>query len=190
MGQGMCAGIRDAANLAWKLADVLAGDAHDALLDTYESERSPHVREFIETAVRLGAVIRSGNAPATAAHGEPQRFATPQPRLGPGAHDGSAAAACVAEQPSVAGTLLDDLAGYREVLLTERATASDAKDLGTDVPIILAEEGGAAADWLGRLDARAVLIRPDRYVAGVARDAAGLKKLLTTYAQKAGRAGA
>jgi 3-(3-hydroxy-phenyl)propionate hydroxylase len=190
MGQGMCAGIRDAANLGWKLADVLAGDAQDALLDTYESERSPHVREFIETAVRLGAVIRSGNAPATATHGEPQRFATPQPRLGAGAHDGSAAAACVAEQPSVAGTLLDDLAGYREVLLTEPTIAPDARAFAQAVPVIVAEESGAAAKWLARLGARAVLIRPDRYVAGIASDAAGLKQLLTTYARNAGRAGA
>jgi len=190
MGQGMCAGIRDAANLGWKLADVLAGDAQDALLDTYESERSPHVREFIETAVRLGAVIRSGNAPATATHGEPQRFATPQPRLGAGAHDGSGAAACVAEQPLVAGTLLDDLAGYREVLLTEPTIAPDARAFAQAVPVIVAEESGAAAKWLARLGARAVLIRPDRYVAGIASDAAGLKQLLTTYARNAGRVGA
>jgi 3-(3-hydroxy-phenyl)propionate hydroxylase len=96
----------------------------------------------------------------------------------------------VAEQPAVAGTLLDDLAGYHEVLLTEPATAPDARALAGDVPLIMAEEGGAAAEWLGRLDARAVLIRPDRYVAGIARDAAGLKRLLSTYALKAGRAGA
>ncbi len=190
MGQGMCAGIRDAANLAWKLADVVTGDAQDPLLDTYESERSPHVREFIETAVRLGAVIRSGNAPATATHGEPQRFATPQPRLGPGAHDGSAAAAYVAEQPLIAGTLLDDLAGYREVLLADPATARDARALTQAVPVIVAEAGGAAAEWLARLDARAALIRADRYVAGVACDAAGLENLLTTFARNAGRAGA
>jgi 3-(3-hydroxy-phenyl)propionate hydroxylase len=189
MGQGMCAGIRDVANLAWKLADVLAGDAQDALLDTYESERSPHVREFIETAVRLGDVIRSGNAPATAAHGEPQQFATPQPRLGPGAHDGSAAAACVAEQPSIDGTLLDDLAGYREVLLTDASSAPEARALAHTVPIIVAEERGEAAEWLARLGARAALIRADRYVAGIARDASELNELLTTYARKARRVG-
>jgi 3-(3-hydroxy-phenyl)propionate hydroxylase len=190
MGQGMCAGIRDAANLGWKLADVLSGDAHDALLDTYESERSPHVREFIETAVRLGAVIRSGNAPASEALGEPQKFATPQPRLGAGAHDGSAAAACVAEQPLIGGTLLDDLAGYREVLLTEGSAASDARAVAEHIPVIVAEEGGAAAEWLARLSARAALIRPDRYLAGIASDAAGLKNLVATYARKAGRKGA
>ncbi len=190
MGQGMCAGIRDAANLGWKLADVLSGNAHEALLDTYESERSPHVREFIETAVRLGAVIRSGNAPVSAMHGEPQRFATPEPRLGPGAHDGSAAAARVSEQPSVAGTLLDDVAGYREVLLTEPATAAEARALAPAIPVIVAEQGGAAANWLARLRARAVLIRADRYVAGIACDVAGLGNLLDTYARNAGRVGA
>ena len=57
MGQGMCAGIRDAANLAWKLAAVIGGQADAALLDTYQSERVPHVRTFIETAVRLGDLI-------------------------------------------------------------------------------------------------------------------------------------
>jgi 3-(3-hydroxy-phenyl)propionate hydroxylase len=57
LGQGMCAGIRDAANLAWKLDLVLRGRADAALLDTYGSERSPHVRAFIQTAIDLGRII-------------------------------------------------------------------------------------------------------------------------------------
>ena len=55
LGQGMCAGMRDAGNLAWKLGRVLRGQNDDALLDTYQTERAPHVREYIELAVRLGA---------------------------------------------------------------------------------------------------------------------------------------
>ena len=54
LGQGMCSGIRDARNLAFKLDLVLRGAAADAVLDTYQTEREPHVRTVIETGVRLG----------------------------------------------------------------------------------------------------------------------------------------
>ena len=57
MGQGMCAGIRDAANLAWKLALVLRAGASDALLDSYARERKPHVEALIDFAIRAGEVI-------------------------------------------------------------------------------------------------------------------------------------
>lgn len=56
-GQGMCSGIRDAANLAWKLDLVLAGHAESALLDTYTSERRAHVQHAIAMSVELGKVI-------------------------------------------------------------------------------------------------------------------------------------
>lgn len=59
LGQGMCAALRDASNLAWKLQAVLNGVASDDLLDTYESERAPHVQAFIELAVRLGDIIQT-----------------------------------------------------------------------------------------------------------------------------------
>jgi 2-polyprenyl-6-methoxyphenol hydroxylase-like FAD-dependent oxidoreductase len=55
----MCAGIRDAANLGCKLARVQAGLADAALLDSCESERAPHARACIETAVRLGGLINT-----------------------------------------------------------------------------------------------------------------------------------
>ena len=56
-GQGMCSGIRDAANLAWKLDLVLAGHAEPSLLDTYTSERRAHVQHAIGMSVELGKVI-------------------------------------------------------------------------------------------------------------------------------------
>ena len=56
-GQGMCSGIRDAANLAWKLDLVLRDRAGDALLDTYGSERGRHVRHAVRMSVDLGKVI-------------------------------------------------------------------------------------------------------------------------------------
>ncbi|CCK26122.1 3-(3-hydroxyphenyl)propionate hydroxylase [Streptomyces davaonensis JCM 4913] len=60
IGQGMGAGMRDAHNLAWKLARVLTGRASDALLDTYQAERHRHARQLIRTAVSVGAVMTGG----------------------------------------------------------------------------------------------------------------------------------
>lgn len=57
LGQGMCAGIRDAVNLAWKLDAVHRLGGTDALLDTYEQERKPHVRTVVETAKDFGLII-------------------------------------------------------------------------------------------------------------------------------------
>ncbi len=56
MGQGMCSGLRDAANLAWKLDLVLRGAATDALLDTYERERSPHALDWTLISLESGRV--------------------------------------------------------------------------------------------------------------------------------------
>ena len=56
-GQGMCHGLRDVANLAWKLGLVLSGRAPDALLDSYQPERDPHVRAVISAAVGAGRYI-------------------------------------------------------------------------------------------------------------------------------------
>ncbi|OAA34765.1 monooxygenase, FAD-binding protein [Metarhizium rileyi] len=52
-GQGMNAGIGDAVNLAWKMAAVLAGDADDSLLDTYEEERAHFARRLVATTDRV-----------------------------------------------------------------------------------------------------------------------------------------
>ena len=57
LAQGMCQGLRDAANLAWKLDWVLKGHAGDELLDTYGAERGPQVEAVTATVKRLGQII-------------------------------------------------------------------------------------------------------------------------------------
>lgn len=57
MAQGMVSGLRDAHNLAWKLVRVLRGQAPDTLLDSYEQERCPHVRQTVLGAMALGRII-------------------------------------------------------------------------------------------------------------------------------------
>ncbi|MGD0453075.1 MAG: bifunctional 3-(3-hydroxy-phenyl)propionate/3-hydroxycinnamic acid hydroxylase [Solirubrobacteraceae bacterium] len=57
LGQGLCSGLRDAANVAWKLDLVLRGVAGEALLDTVEAERQPQNEWVITLAVELGRVL-------------------------------------------------------------------------------------------------------------------------------------
>lgn len=57
MGQGMCSGLRDAWNLAWKLGLILDGKATDSLLDTYQRERQPHVSQITNISIYLGKII-------------------------------------------------------------------------------------------------------------------------------------
>jgi 3-(3-hydroxy-phenyl)propionate hydroxylase len=60
-GQGMNSGIRDAHNLAWKLAAVIQGRLGARLLDTYEQERRKHAWEMILLALRMGKVMMPGS---------------------------------------------------------------------------------------------------------------------------------
>ncbi|MEU1955206.1 bifunctional 3-(3-hydroxy-phenyl)propionate/3-hydroxycinnamic acid hydroxylase [Nocardia rhamnosiphila] len=60
-GQGYNSGIRDAANLGWKLAAVVSGTAGDGLLDTYDQERRKHARAMIDLSTMVGRVISPTN---------------------------------------------------------------------------------------------------------------------------------
>jgi 3-(3-hydroxy-phenyl)propionate hydroxylase len=61
-GQGMNSGVRDAANLAWKLAAVVQGRLPASLLDSYEQERKPHAWSLIQMAVRIGTFMQPKSA--------------------------------------------------------------------------------------------------------------------------------
>lgn len=83
LGQGLCTGIRDVANLSWKLQMVEAGLAADALLDTYDAERRPHATAVVAHAADMGRLIdhlagrADGQDDLTAAYGGQRPF----PRL-------------------------------------------------------------------------------------------------------------
>ena len=92
LGQGLCAGLRDAAGLGWRLPLVLDRSAPDTLLDSYGPERSAHVQEIISQAVEIGRVIcmldpaevAQRDAQMKAAMRDPSRALKPppEPRLG------------------------------------------------------------------------------------------------------------
>lgn len=171
LGQGMCAGLRDTANLAWKLARVVRGEAGDALLDSYQAERAPHARAYIETAVRLGGLINTramaaalGEGPA----GAPVRMQSIAPALGGFA----APLGRPVPQPVLAdGTRLDDRVGHRFAILARPGMAPVAEGIA-----VVADP--ALVPWLDSLGAVAALARPDRQLLALATEAAGIAALV------------
>ncbi|WP_406465961.1 bifunctional 3-(3-hydroxy-phenyl)propionate/3-hydroxycinnamic acid hydroxylase [Streptomyces sp. NBC_00111] len=147
-GQGMCSGLRDAINLAWKLDLVLDGRADPALLDTYTSERSEHVQHAIGMSMALGQVIcvldpdaaASRDARMIAAGADPRHALppTPPPVLGDGvlkrAPDGTRAPDVGHLTPQYEVTrqgrtaLLDDLTGGGFTILADGTGPLDLLD--------------------------------------------------------------
>jgi 2-polyprenyl-6-methoxyphenol hydroxylase-like FAD-dependent oxidoreductase/catechol 2,3-dioxygenase-like lactoylglutathione lyase family enzyme len=81
LGQGLCAGLRDALNVAWKLDLVLRGLASERLLETVEAERQPQTEAVIGLAVELGKVLCQLDPRAAAERDAMLRDAGPPPPL-------------------------------------------------------------------------------------------------------------
>lgn len=65
-GQALNAGLRDVANLAWKVCANVAGTGTDALIDTYQTERRPHAVDMVRLSLRIGKVVMNVNPVFTA----------------------------------------------------------------------------------------------------------------------------
>ena len=198
-GQGLCAGIRDAANLAWKLDLVLAGEAPAGLLDTYGSERAPQVQAELDFSVELGRILCVLDPDEAAARDEGLRAlgaAGPQPLPdrpppGPGCwHDGDPHAGAVGLQAVVVAggrrLLLDDLTGGGWALL---GMSSDTTGLPAELARwwvsigggshsigpggTLGDPDGAYRRWFDSLGADSVIVRPDGYLYGAAAGPSG-----------------
>ena len=196
-GQGMCSGLRDVANLAWRLDLILRNRAGDALLDDYSTERIGHVRHAIQASVALGAIIcvsdpaaaaaRDQEMLAAAAHPELAPPPPPEARLGPGT---------LAGDDPTAGTLFpqgrvrvngvtgrcDDVVGRGFVLYARDADPHDLLDdaarstltaLGGRCAHVTdaMDVGGVYRRWFETRDVSATLVRPDFYVFGSVADA-------------------
>ena len=152
MGQGLCSGVRDAANLAWKLAEVVHGQSPDALLDTYEAERRPHVAAVTALSIEAGRLITRLSIDPSAVP-EPDR---PDPtrwsRL-PGLDLGGAfPVGHQLPQPDRLDESLPD--GWVWVAADDGFEAPDHR------PVVVEPRATHGC--------RAVLVRPDRYIAATA----------------------
>jgi hypothetical protein len=193
-GQGMCSGLRDAANLAWKLDLILVGAASDALLDTYASERVPHVQAVINFSMELGKVICIADPAEAAARDrmmigmvkDGTSLPPPSLKIGPGIlandpHAGELAPQGRVQHGAVSG-LFDDVVGRGWTLLSR--SGDPAKHLHGETAAFFASIGGISAHvgagapvrdldgtyerWFDRTGVAVVLQRPDFYVFGTA----------------------
>jgi FAD binding domain len=119
--QGMNTGIQDMINLAWKLALVLKGQAPPALLDTYEQERLPVIRDVLAHTEGLTNVIAS------------------EKQFGPWAQEAAMA------QDTIATRMCQLAIGYRDSPLsaTYLQEGLHAGDRVPDLPVRYHSEGGA-----------------------------------------------
>jgi 3-(3-hydroxy-phenyl)propionate hydroxylase len=201
LGQGMCQGMRDVVNLAWKLSAVLRGEvdrAHiDALLDSYELERKAHARELITRIKAVGALISErdiGRARLRdarlldACHGVV--VDTPRQDLIPSLERGlltrTPGAGALFPQPRLAApsgsVLMDARHGYGFRLVTDGTLSAPTDTALRSIDLAREPETeGVAAAWFARHRVHAALVRPDHYVFGTAADAAGLSALLDAF---------
>ncbi|MGO1543465.1 MAG: bifunctional 3-(3-hydroxy-phenyl)propionate/3-hydroxycinnamic acid hydroxylase [Gulosibacter sp.] len=200
-GQGLCAGMRDIANIAWKMDLVKRGVADARLLDTYESERKPHATFWVEQAANAAVFVQTTDE-ATAAKRDaflrenPAASAPVSPSLGAGLHEGDRddRAGKLSVQPLLEnGTRTDDLVGLRFVIATSpelfnslTPTLREAIDADGDIVVLL--EPAQTAPILEGAHAGALVIRPDRYIFGAADTTADLERLVHQIPQLANAA--
>lgn len=169
-GQGMCQGIRDVANLSWKLQYVLSGKANDAFLDTYQLERKQHVQRLTSIVKEIGQVI--GERDPKAAHARDRRLlaeaggkvvTVPRQNLIPPLEGGFRSP----HPHSANGTLFpkDGKTGMRVVVRDP------------DHPPYLSA-------WFERYKCLAAIVRPDHYVFGIANSNPALDRTLAGMAQQ------
>jgi 3-(3-hydroxy-phenyl)propionate hydroxylase len=207
LGQGMCAGMRDAANLAWKLALVTSGGASERILESYQLEREPHVRKIIEIAVDMGRIICTQDEEAARARdadlmSRPTRTldALEMPGLTQGLMmEGSSVAGKLGLQarvrtPDGRTGLLDDVVGQGFVVLlrgiADKPLHASAQAVlerigGRLVPIDAEMDvDGAYRDWFDRYESDAILVRPDHQVFGSARGEDAASDVLEALARQ------
>jgi 3-(3-hydroxy-phenyl)propionate hydroxylase len=177
-GQGMCQGVRDVANLSWKLQRVLDGSAGDALLDTYQAERSAHVRRLTTLIKGIGQLIcerdpvaaRERDARLLREAGGEIKTVARQDLIPPLGGDGCllsprphAANGTIFPQPRVlrdGGTeLLDALSGGGFRIVVNDAALAAAAATVAEARVVLLGSGPAAAGVLCVAEADGVLAR-------------------------------
>jgi hypothetical protein len=208
LGQGMCSGIRDSHNLAWKLDLILRGQADMTLLDSYQPEREPHVRFITEKAVELGRVqtLRDPNKAherdqrllaQRRANEKPEKIRPPALQSGLIDNNGEFFPQGRVHFGGRSG-LFDDVVGDGWCIVAREPEAlagftcaqhESWQSIGGRTVILgqspsdLYDIDEVYASWFAASACSVAVVRPDWYVYGTARDYTGLTKTLERLAR-------
>ena len=200
IGQGLCAGLRDAMNLSWKLAGVITGNLPADLLDTYQVERKPHARKMITLALVVGHAMTAGGRIGNAL----RSVVAPRARLVPGLGSrvldsrtpplsrsdliqrgkgrrqlvGSLCPNAV----TATGERLDAVIGTGFAVVTAVPPTAQQKNLIAERNAVVhhAGPGTELAEWLNHAKVQVAIVRPDFTVMRTGSDLAELCQALPT----------
>ncbi|MGZ8801412.1 MAG: bifunctional 3-(3-hydroxy-phenyl)propionate/3-hydroxycinnamic acid hydroxylase MhpA [Mycobacterium sp.] len=201
IGQGMCAGLRDAVNLSWKLAAVLSRSLPEDVLESYERERKPHARYMIGMALSMGLAMTAGGKVGNLARRVivPRLPAIPgvrrrivdsaTPKLGrstlvtPSLRVGDLAGHLCPNALLDSGRRLDPEIGPGFAVITTTAPSPAEHALATarGARLLHVRSGTALAVWLHRHRAKAAVVRPDRTVMCAGRDTRRMCETLPSF---------
>jgi 3-(3-hydroxy-phenyl)propionate hydroxylase len=200
IGQGLGAGLRDAMNLAWKIAGVRHGDLPTEVLDSYEAERRPHARAMIALALNVGRAMTAGGRLGAAI----RRLLLPRLHLVPGLR----AKVTDSETPPLRSSVLikrtlltrritgrlcpnavldngrrldDELGGGFGVVSTVAFTSAQRQTVSACGARTVYVSRSELARWLDSHHVNAVVVRPDRTVMIAGRDVTTLCRALPPF---------
>ena len=201
IGHRMGAGMRDAMNLAWKVAGVISGDLPRAALDSYEQERKPHTRHMIRLALTVGWAMTAGGELGNLI----RRLVVTRMKFVPGLrskvidsrtpalhrsafvhrrHARRQLAGTLCPNPVLAdGCRLDRVLGDGFALITAVPPDDTQHRLLNErgAVVHIAAPDGELADWLRRGRVTSAIVRPDRTVMWAGRDMRRIDDLVPTF---------
>ena len=216
-GEGMCAGLRDAVALSWRLLGILDGTLKIDVLDSYETERIEHAKHYIQFSRDLGDIIciadpdkaamRDARMMADLAARNHKPITGDLVKLGPGIWcEDTATAGELSAQGMVRyegrTDRFDQAVGQGWMILSVDTTTDgvlnapqmDAfESLGGRIFSVGAEGydvttlDDSYTEWMKFADANYAIIRPDFYVAATANTPAQLAKCLDTLLERLGQ---
>ena len=171
MGQGMCAGIRDVSNLAWKLSSSCRFGHNENLLQSYQTERAPNVRDYINTTMKMGELLNAiGNANVSdTVFMQPDgsnKMDTIKPSLGNGLgakediNKGKTFPLIKLED----GSYFDNLFQGNAILLADKEIIQKLKSININIPILSLTNFPELIKVLKKFKTKGLIIRPDRFI--------------------------